>query len=235
MPSRVLRVERRVHELAHLVGRRRRAQAPVERALDEAVAVLDRRRLGHDRQDRHVRQQEEVEDVVRGAGPEVDEHHVHVERPDLVHHPHLLQVLDVRGGEQVGGPADQRAGPGAGVSVRTSSIDRDAALDEVARACAPACGSPRQVCRLAPPRSASTSTTRRPMRASCQPIEAARSDLPIPPLPPPTDQIWRRVSRRRRLAGLRTRSGPFQNLCSPATEVSKLRAGFDFFQTATGA
>ena len=51
---------------------------------------------------------------------------------------------------------------------------------------------PRQVCRLAPPRSASTSTTRLPIRASCQPRAAVRTDLPMPPFPPPTDQIWRR-------------------------------------------
>src|SRR5688572_21814201 len=50
---------------------------------------------------------------------------------------------------------------------------------------------PRQVWRLAPPRSASTSTTRLPRRASCHPRDAVRSDLPMPPFPPPTDQMRR--------------------------------------------
>ena len=85
-----------------------------------------------------------------------------------------------------------RRRPGAGVSVRTSSIDETRRWMKSASVRS-GVGSPRQVCRLAPPRSASTRTTRRPMRASCQPTEAARSDLPIPPLPPPTDQICRRV------------------------------------------
>ena len=57
-------------------------------------------------------------------------------------------------------------------------------------------GTPRQVCRFAPPRSASTSTTRFPSRASCHPRAAVSTDLPMPPLPPPTDQICRRGSAR---------------------------------------
>ena len=89
------------------------------------------------------------------------------------------------------GPADE-AQPRRGVSVRTSSID-DTRRWMKSPSVRCGVGSPRQVCRFAPPRSASTRTTRRPMRASCQPTEAASSDLPIPPLPPPIDQIWRRV------------------------------------------
>ena len=81
--------------------------------------------------------------------------------------------------------------PGAPVSTITSSIAATR-LWMKSPSERPAGGSPRQVCRLAPPRSASTSTTRRPMRASCQPTDAVSSDLPIPPLPPPTDQICRR-------------------------------------------
>ena len=130
-PERVLGIERRIEQLAHRLRRSHGAQPPVERALDEAIAVLDRRGLGHHRQDRDVRQQEEVEDVVRGPGPEVDQHHVDVERPHLVHHANLLQVLDVRRGQEVGGPADH-AQPGR-LRVREHLVDRrDPALDEVA-------------------------------------------------------------------------------------------------------
>jgi hypothetical protein len=108
---RVLRVEGRLHELPDALGGRGRAQPPVQSALDEPVAVLDRGRLGDDREDRHVREQEEVEDVVGGARPEVDEDHVHVEGAHVLHHPDLLQVLDVRGGEQVRRPADEAQPP----------------------------------------------------------------------------------------------------------------------------
>ena len=116
--------------------------------------------------------------------------------------------------------------PGAGVD--QDLLDRVQRLWMKSESVRSGGGSPRQVCRLAPPRSASTSTTRRPMRASCQPIDAARIDLPMPPLPPPIDQIWRRVRwRRLPLADFGHAQGHFT---LSASEVSNLRAGVDFFQ-----
>jgi hypothetical protein len=114
----VLGVERRVHDLAHALGRGHRAQAPVERALDEAVAVLDRGGLGHDRQHPDVRDQEEVEDVEGGPGAQVDQHDVDVERADAVQQAHLLLVLDVRGRQHVGRAADE-------AQARTARLLRD--------------------------------------------------------------------------------------------------------------
>ena len=71
------------------------------------------------------------------------------------------------------------------------------------------------------------------MRASCQPIEAASSDLPIPPFPPPIDQIWRRV-----VAGpVRWQDfGHAQGHFKLSTiEVSNLRAALDFLKSGLGA
>ena len=84
-----------------------RAQPAEQRALDEPISVLDRRRLGHDHEQVRVGHQEEVEDVEGGSGPEVHEHDVGVDGAQVAQQPHLLLVLDVRRRQQVGGAADE--------------------------------------------------------------------------------------------------------------------------------
>src|SRR5262249_48062599 len=61
---------------------------------------------------------------------------------------------------------------------------------------------PRQVCKFAPPRSASIRMTRRPERAATVARFATRKLLPMPPLPPPTAQM------RATLGGVATTSSP---------------------------
>ena len=167
------------------------AEPPVERALDEAVAVLDRRRLRHHRQQRDVGDQEEVDDVVRRARPQVDEHDVHVERAELVEDAHLLLVVDVGRPQHVGGAADQAQAGGR--RVHHHVLDAlDPPLDEVAER-ARRRGQAQARVQVRAAEVGVDEDDPRPMRASCHPSEAASSDLPIPPLPPPMDQIWRRV------------------------------------------
>ena len=84
-----------------------RAQAAEQRALDEAVAVLDRRRLRRHHHQVDVRHQEEVDDVERGPRPQVHQDDVRVDGLQPAQQPHLLLVLDVGGGQEVGGAADQ--------------------------------------------------------------------------------------------------------------------------------
>ena len=130
--ARAPRVEGVVDDLPDPLVGRGRAQPAVERALDEAVAVLDRRGLGDHGQHREVGDQEEVDDVERGPGPEIEQHHVHVQGLDPVQDPHLLGVLDVGRAEKVGGSADEP-------QPRRPRVDQDLldgvapALDEVAQ------------------------------------------------------------------------------------------------------
>ena len=110
---------------------------------------------------------------------------VGVEPLDAAQQAQLLMVLevgDVRADRARPTPASDSARRWA---VIASSSVADPVLEEVARAPTAGCSIPRQVCRLAPPRSASTSTTRLPRRASSIPSEAESRLLPMPPLPPP--------------------------------------------------
>ena len=129
---------------------RGRAQPPVERALDEAVAVLDRRGLGHDHQQADVRDQEEVDDVVgRCPRPGRSARRPRRGRGSGSARAPSAGSLMLAAARKSDGAADQ-AQPG------TARLHRDVldalhpAADEVAQRSARAPARPRQVCRFAP-------------------------------------------------------------------------------------
>src|SRR6266540_3215430 len=81
---------------------------------------------------------------------------------------------------------------GMPVGVIKSLIEADSWLKREERV-ALGGGNPTKVCRLAPPKSTSTSTQCCPNRATATPRLVAITDLPTPPLPPPTAQIVGRL------------------------------------------
>src|SRR2546426_908351 len=83
---------------------------------------------------------------------------------------------------------DRRGTP---VSETTVSIDSKRLLTKSLKASAGG-SRPRTVCRFGAPKSPSTRITRRPIWERWMPRLAATRDFPVPPLPPPTAQIWGR-------------------------------------------
>ena len=80
---------------AHVGAPRDEAERAVEGGLEEVLGVLDRRRLGRDDDQSAPREQEEVQDVVRGASAEVEQDVVDVETADVTEQHLLLAVLGI--------------------------------------------------------------------------------------------------------------------------------------------
>ena len=172
---------------AHVGALRDVAQRAVEGCLEEVLGVLDRRRLGRHDDETAPGEQEEVEDVERAARAEIEHDVVDVEAADLAKQHLLLAVLGI-------GHLEQGLIAAHEPEIRNRGLDHqlgersDLAGQEM-RQGARGRETPSSVWRFAPPRSTSITAQRRPVPAMAAARLAATTDLPTPPLPPPTAQM----------------------------------------------
>ena len=129
-PLAILLVHRFLDDGAHSVAFHRRPQVAIETHLEKAISILDRARLGNDDQKSRIGQKEEIDDVEREAGADVQEDVVGVDTSNLVQKTRLLKILEIGRGQMAVRATDEPEVRDAGV--HDDIFDRrDTAADEI--------------------------------------------------------------------------------------------------------